>query len=1355
MTKILPAFILIMAFTCTKGYAQFTTDDFGTQVPFTTLKYPLAVKTADLNGDGKPDLIVANEGGNKISVFKNTATAGLINAGSFAARQDFDIAGVVGPESLSVADIDGDGKPDIVVSNFNDKTISVLINNSASGNISFLAKINTTAGLYSHAIALADVDGDGKTDLAVSNYDASSVTIYRNTSTAGTATFAAGYDILCAGAPGAVSLTDITGDSKPELVLLLNNNGQMLIYKNKAVSGTINSTSFEPAVVKDAGRKPTGLAIADINADGKPEILVSNLVGDPRVLVFKNTFSTVITFDDPVIVPVGKNPYSIAVKDIDGDAKPDIAVTSWHSSGMISVLRNISGAGAAPAFNTKVDFATGVNPQSVMIDDIDADNKQDLIVANSFDGTVGILKYSPVNAPQSVFPESTASQGVGSFITTDILDPEWSLQVPPGYAIAADNGTTVNAAGNAGTNAGRFVYFKSLGLGSTSVPGNLTFSAKGTGTLEVKIIAAYNNSVAASTTFTLNPAQYQDFNWTMAYLYPNVEYILAFIFNGPSSSQAQATFKKNICLNLKQCGLRDNFMRFRADITTLIGNNETAWYGWSDQENITKKKYLQHSAYARMRFQTDATKIVIEYVRDFYDSRIMNMFPLMQAQNGKDWDTQGKVVNGNNVINNSTKILGGKTYTISGLKTTTPSYVWFSSNGPLGPPQNFTNIGTAGNPVYQITAPAEATRLGLLVQRITNTSNFYDPINDTFNVYVNCMIQEGAVGTPTAYDGPVPTPYVPFAGYTPARISGPAVFVNGKLYKYYQVEGNDIAKIVSFVSDDLPAGAKTVEVMMPGQGTLPGYDPKVRRSGTYLRAVYFPNSNTTVVPASATPANGSVAYIHDSILSGYNISTSAQSNVWMMKVKYDPVYGGVFTGDIFSEGYAGRILHTNTSTAADITTFAQKLALFNIDKYWFQIGVNDYGFTTPLHLFYNEYKSLIEQLKTLRPNAKIYIQAIGPDSYEGPNAETYADDNLSTTGPTADDYRDVQRLIATTHSYCEYVDFEDLFVPSLENLADGIHPSDAGNALYANGIRDKSTLLGTVLQTSLFDFYRTTMRSMVKGVPSISMITAKGGVPPYTFTKVSGTLPAGLTFNANGSITGTATVATTASLSIKVTDNVGAQVTKSFTLTVNPNDRIIVSPTQIIGAVKSAGYSKVFKGALGYGKYSVALTSGTLPPGLTFNPATATLSGTPTTTGNYTFTLTATDHWGFTGNSIYNLNVGTTTPAALSDHFYPTAVLNGNNVMVTGHLHDLYKGDLYTYIYVYATQNNVERAIGGGNVNVYANTIDGAAFNLGAINPAYGSVTSFRLANLGINPSTIDNVNITYDANTNILIAIP
>ena len=107
-----------------------TTPSFATQQTFATGNGPHSVTAADVNGDGKPDLIVANFDDNTVSVLLNTTAPGATTP-SFAAQQTF--ATGSGPGSVTAADVNGDGKPDLIVANRYDSTVSVLLNTTAPG----------------------------------------------------------------------------------------------------------------------------------------------------------------------------------------------------------------------------------------------------------------------------------------------------------------------------------------------------------------------------------------------------------------------------------------------------------------------------------------------------------------------------------------------------------------------------------------------------------------------------------------------------------------------------------------------------------------------------------------------------------------------------------------------------------------------------------------------------------------------------------------------------------------------------------------------------------------------------------------------------------------------------------------------------------------------------------------------------------------------------------------------------------------------------------------------------------------------------------------------------------------------
>ncbi len=428
-----------------QAYQIIDATSFAAKIDFASGSSPNGLSISDLDGDGKPDIIVANESSNNISLYRNTSTSGSIASNSFAAKVDLTTGS--GPHRLAVGDIDGDAKHDIVVANWTSNTISIFRNVSTIGSIvagSFSSKVDipTTAG--PNAVTLADIDGDGKTDILVAGAGSDTISVFRNIGSIGNlslSSFQTAIYLTSGTTPASVAVGDLDGDGKPDMAISNSNSSTVTIFRNTSSAGVI---SFAAKADLTTGSIPFGANLADLDGDGNMDVIVPNY-GSGTVSLFRNTSSVgSISFAAKQDVSTGSNPSVVSIGDLDGDSKPDMVVGNY-GSGSISVFRSKSTTGSlsASSFAPKIDYSTGFQMYGVALGDLDGDGKPDIAVINYNNSSVSIFRNV---IPLTTLWKMQVKAAIGSALdnenyvgvadsATEIFDPSFDMpELPPAPA---------------------------------------------------------------------------------------------------------------------------------------------------------------------------------------------------------------------------------------------------------------------------------------------------------------------------------------------------------------------------------------------------------------------------------------------------------------------------------------------------------------------------------------------------------------------------------------------------------------------------------------------------------------------------------------------------------------------------------------------------------------------------------------------------------------------------------------------------------------------------------------------------------------------------------------------------------
>lgn len=299
--------------------------------------------------------------------------------------------------SLALADVNGDGKLDAVVLNFVSGVVgvSVLFGN---GDGTFQPAVFTGTAPSSSSLAVGDVNGDGKPDLIVGlecgdiGCDNGAISILLGN---GDGTFQAGRTYGSGGIEGMqVIAADVNSDGKLDLIVTNECGGSgggcgtNNIYDGAVgvLLGNGDGTFKGPAVYDTGGKGSILIAVADVNGDGSPDLLLPTCVNSQCTI---SAVSVMLgngdgTFQVPMAEDVGARGSSIAVGDVNGDGKSDLLLTqctngSCSESGVVVALGNGDGS-----FQTPIGYLSrGYNPRSLVTTDVNEDGKPDVIVVNS------------------------------------------------------------------------------------------------------------------------------------------------------------------------------------------------------------------------------------------------------------------------------------------------------------------------------------------------------------------------------------------------------------------------------------------------------------------------------------------------------------------------------------------------------------------------------------------------------------------------------------------------------------------------------------------------------------------------------------------------------------------------------------------------------------------------------------------------------------------------------------------------------------------------------------------------------------------------------------------------------------
>ncbi|MFS0514382.1 DUF4347 domain-containing protein [Nostoc sp. UIC 10607] len=405
---------------------------------------------------------------------------------SFGTPSNFGVGG--SPFSVTVGDFNKDGNLDLAVANFDSSSVSVLLGNGSGG---FGAASSFGVGNSPLSVTVGDFNKDGNLDLAAANFDSNNVSLLLGNGSGG---FGTASDFNVGSNPYSVTVEDFNKDGKSDLVVAnFGSNNVSVLLGN-------GSGSFDTALAFNAASSPISVAVGDFNKDGNLDLAVANFDSNNVSVLLGNGAGS---FGAANNLSVGNNPYSVVVGDFNKDGNLDLATANFGSNKVSVLLGN--GAGG---FGATTNFVVGDSPVSLIVGDFDKDGNSDLAVSNYYSNSVSVL----LGNGSGGFPTGS-NLGVGSnpySVAAGDFDKDNDLDLVAANSSSNNVSVLLNSTFSGGyvpprVNFGAATYNTTEGSTATEVTIAVTLDATPNTNVTVPIVIKNSSTASSGNDYTFSP----------------------------------------------------------------------------------------------------------------------------------------------------------------------------------------------------------------------------------------------------------------------------------------------------------------------------------------------------------------------------------------------------------------------------------------------------------------------------------------------------------------------------------------------------------------------------------------------------------------------------------------------------------------------------------------------------------------------------------------------------------------------------------------------------------------------------------------------------------------------------------